>query len=270
MEDLRAFHALGSEVVSLDHLSELSFISTSKGNQRKWYDSQRNVFIKSQFYYQDRYWRDDLVEVIASTIGAQLKTSISITKYVSHRYKTGGLSFWGCESDNFCGSGETYVSFAKLLKLNGLTWEPTGNAGQNFDNIRDTMQFMTGIDAAEYLEVMALVDFLVGNEDRHLNNFGVINSEDGFRLAPIFDSGLGLFEHDGRYTGVPFRECLSLMRCQPFGIDNTEIITALRPGLERFLPGKIDLTGVQLPSVKAGSYLRNRCSFLGVDLIGVD
>lgn len=44
MEDLQAFHAFGSEVVSLDHLSELLYISTSKGNQRKWYDSQRNMF----------------------------------------------------------------------------------------------------------------------------------------------------------------------------------------------------------------------------------
>lgn len=270
MKELQALNVFDSEIVSLDHLSELSCISTSKGNQRKWYDLQRNVFIKSQFYYQDHYWRDDLVEVIASVIGSQLKTSICITKYVSHRYRIGGLSFWGCESANFCERGETFVSFAKLLKLNCLEWEQAESAIQNFNNIRDALQSITGIDVTEYLEIMALVDFLVGNEDRHLNNFGVIDGENGFRLAPIFDSGLGLFEHDERYTGVPLRTCFSLMRCQPFSIDNTEIITALQPRLDRFLPDRIDLSGVQIPSTKAGSYLRNRCRFLNVDLIGVD
>lgn len=33
---------------------------TSKGNQRKWMSTD-NEYVKEQFYYQNKYWRDDLV-----------------------------------------------------------------------------------------------------------------------------------------------------------------------------------------------------------------
>ena len=45
---------------------------------------------------------------------------------------------------------------------------------------------------------LAILDCLVGNCDRHTRNFGVFfNSSKGeFSIAPVFDSGMGLFEHD--------------------------------------------------------------------------
>lgn len=50
----------------------LDLESTSKGAQRKWLSGDRKFLIKEQFYYQLRHWNDDLVEVIASSIGNQL------------------------------------------------------------------------------------------------------------------------------------------------------------------------------------------------------
>lgn len=55
-------------------LIELQLLSTSKGNQRKWYDARRHLYIKEQFRYQGKNWRDDLVEVIAGTIASQMNT----------------------------------------------------------------------------------------------------------------------------------------------------------------------------------------------------
>ncbi|MCM1180365.1 MAG: hypothetical protein NC347_08930 [Clostridium sp.] len=50
----------------------LDLQSSSKGAQRKWLSGDKKFLIKEQFYYQLRYWNDDLVEVIASSIGKQL------------------------------------------------------------------------------------------------------------------------------------------------------------------------------------------------------
>lgn len=41
------------------NLLSLQTASTSKGNQQKWYDEKTDCYIKAQFYYQDKYWRDE-------------------------------------------------------------------------------------------------------------------------------------------------------------------------------------------------------------------
>lgn len=51
------------------------------------------------------------------------------------------------------------------------------------------------VDAREQVENMIALDFLIMNEDRHLNNFGVIrdiNTLEWLKPAPIFDNGQAL------------------------------------------------------------------------------
>ena len=61
------------------------------------------------------------------------------------------------------------------------------------------------------------------------------------------------------------------MECKPFSTDNQKIMDyRLTDGLCLELPSSIDLTNCQLPSAKAGSYLRNRCMHLGIALEGVE
>ena len=115
---------------------------------------------------------------------------------------------------------------------------------------------------------MSILDFLVGNEDRHLNNFGVLFNGKDYKLAPLFDFGLGLFEHDRRYESEPFRECLQLMESKPFHRNNEEVINFIRAnyGVDKYLPKKFDLRKCEFPSLKAESYLLNRCKILNVEL----
>ena len=40
--------------------------TSTKGNQRKWRTRDGKYYIKENFFYLDRYWRDDMVEVVAS------------------------------------------------------------------------------------------------------------------------------------------------------------------------------------------------------------
>ena len=49
-----------------------------------------------------------------------------------------------------------------------------------------------GLDVSDYLRKIIMLDMLVLNEDRHLNNLAVIFKEDHFICAPIFDNGVSL------------------------------------------------------------------------------
>lgn len=72
-----------------------------------------------------------------------------------------------------------------------------------------------GIDVVPSLDRMIVVDYIIANEDRHLNNFGLIREAESLKwigAAPIFDSGSSF-----GYDMLPF-EILSGKRvtCKPF------------------------------------------------------
>jgi hypothetical protein len=71
--------------------------------------------------------------------------------------------------------------------------------------------------AALALDRMIVLDYLIANEDRHQNNFGVIRHAetlDWIGPAPIYDSGsslwfskpIGLIRADGKLTCKPFKQ----------------------------------------------------------------
>lgn len=79
----------------------------------------------------------------------------------------------------------------------------------------------------ESLDQMIVVDYLIANEDRHQNNFGVIrNAEslDYVGAAPIFDSGTSLWfdKPTAMITGT------SKLRCKPFKNTHEEQIKLVK------------------------------------------
>ena len=194
----------------LDSWEELSLLSTSKGNQEKYYSSEENAFIKLRFYYDNKYWNDFLVEVISSKVFASLPTGVSVLKQLPVWTNKG----WGCYSKNFCNNGK-FLSFENLLETNRLRF--TDN-----DRYRYVLDVYAkyNIDATTYIDTMIVLDAVVLNEDRHLNNFGILYKDGAFTLPPIFDNGLGLFEHDYKYSyvtelGVALRKA----KAKPFNVD---------------------------------------------------
>ena len=72
-----------------------------------------------------------------------------------------------------------------------------------------------GIDTIPALDHMIVVDYIIANEDRHLNNFGLMRDAESLKWigsAPVFDSGSSL-----GYDKLPF-EILSgkSVTCKPF------------------------------------------------------
>ena len=108
------------------------------------------------------------------------------------------------------------------------------NSEHRYDTIQDYETFIKlleekGIkDARTKLENMYILDFLIMNEDRHLNNFGIIrdvNTLEWIDVAPIFDNGQSLnityydedeviISGDGRlfYEVKPFDEIIKVVK----------------------------------------------------------
>lgn len=186
---------------------ELQLLSTSKGNQKKWYDSKKDIYVKSQFFYQGKYWKEYLVEVISAEIGRQLPDRcVEVLAQRECRIVDAVKTVYGVYSDNFA-EGLQYVSFNRILAGRGLCFDEGADIGTRWRFVLQTVEEVCKLDYTDYLITMVLMDYLIGNEDRHLNNFGVLYRDNAFFLPPLFDFGIGLFEHDLKYEHVPFREC---------------------------------------------------------------
>lgn len=266
------FEKRGVKVFETKDLVEIQLNSTSKGNQRKWI-ADNTFMIKEQFFYQNVYWKDYLVEVIASTIASQMTCNVisvleqreciirdSVTDAIRHGVYS---SLW-----------DKNLRFVSYSRLCDEVFDNKDTIENKWNIVIETIKNATGLDCTEYLIVMSLIDYIVGNEDRHLNNFGVFYNESTYRfeIATLFDFGLGLFEHDRLYEDLSFRKCVESMQCKPFYKNNEKVIDwiSLNYDIGKYFKNGIDLSNVVIPSPKAGSYLRNRCIHLGVHLTGVE
>lgn len=108
------------------------------------------------------------------------------------------------------------------------------NNEKRYDSIKDYEEYVKILEknhienARDKVENMYIVDFLIMNEDRHLNNFGIIrniNTLEWLDVAPIFDNGQSLNIQDynedevvisgyGRlfYQVLPFDEIIKVVK----------------------------------------------------------
>ena len=61
-------------------LVEGSVGTSSKGNQRKWRTRDGRYYIKECFSYQGKNWRDDMVELVATTYAQQPHRYLSLLR----------------------------------------------------------------------------------------------------------------------------------------------------------------------------------------------
>ena len=70
-------------------------------------------------------------------------------------------------------------------------------------------------DVRDFLDRMIVLDYIIANEDRHLNNFGAIRNAETLEwlgMAPIYDSGSSL----GYDKSIPMMRDGSEVVCKPF------------------------------------------------------
>ena len=76
---------------------------------------------------------------------------------------------------------------------------PKFNSKLDYENYIQVLEKNDIENAREKLENMYILDFLIMNEDRHLNNFGIIRDVNTLKwldVAPIFDNGQSLSIQD--------------------------------------------------------------------------
>ena len=94
-----------------------------------------------------------------------------------------------------------------------------------------------GVDIVPALDRMIVLDYIIANEDRHFNNFGLLrdaNTLEWLGAAPIFDSGTSLW-----YNKLTARIPASGIICKPFKKTHGEQLK-LVSSLEWFKASKLD------------------------------
>ena len=147
-------------------------------------------------------------EVIASRLAERL--NIPCVKY--NILWDGDRPYSVCE--DFITKDTELVSAAAIMQ--------TRKRGNSVSIHRHYLDCCSAIpDAARAVDQMIVLDYLIANEDRHLNNFGLIrdaNTLQWISSAPIFDSGSSLGYNKIARQITAFGE----IECKPFKKTHTE------------------------------------------------
>ena len=145
-------------------------------------EDNKRVLIKGGF-------KTDLLqpfnEVLASNISERL--GFNHVEYTIDIVKDKPVSKCNC----FINQDTEFISAYQILQ-GYINDEEKGNAYNKYIEILESHNIE---NVREKLESMFILDFLIMNEDRHLNNFGIIrdvNTLEWIDIAPIFDNGQSL------------------------------------------------------------------------------
>lgn len=108
------------------------------------------------------------------------------------------------------------------------------------NSYREIKEIMMKSEYKKSFSEMTILDSLILNTDRHLNNFGFsINNRDNsiIKMAPIFDNGLGFTPYyDGSETDFKYYEKYMDTLSNPFGLD---FVLIARSSLTKELRAKL-------------------------------
>lgn len=246
------------DVTELDAL----FSTSSKGNQRKWFVETGDIYVKEALWYRNRYWRDYLCEVIASEIYKAFNMPIPIP-YVDYSVcyiKCGDKIVPGSLSKNFLTEFEELITFGRLLDRQGIEFPIKADFDTKWNLIVEVLNKHMTYDVTEDLVYMFVVDFLMGNEDRHINNFGLCRDwrTNKFMMIPLFDTGMSLLQ--GSDSAQP------IMR--PFGIRSVDCIQLIlkKRNIIYKLPEVLDISKCSFPSKQSMDMLMENARLLSLDV----
>jgi hypothetical protein len=191
----------GHEPPDPARVSLMSPDNTSDGwLRKKWIiaDGKRYLMKGGSFPYH----QEPFNEVVASAMMRRLSVShIDYTITVD-----GDQPYSLCE--NFVTSSTELVSAWRILQTQK---QPNDRSPRN--HFLACCETLGMPDVKDALDRMLTVDYIIANEDRHLNNFGCVRNADTLEwigLAPVFDSGTSLWYNrpvvGGRVESKPFRK----------------------------------------------------------------
>lgn len=189
--------------VDKDLLNLSSPDATSIGNLKKRWKiiDERRILIKGG---SNPIRQEPINEVIASKVMDLLGIShVSYSLMIS-----GGYPYSECE--DFISSENEFIPAVQILSV-----RKRRNDESLYNHFIRCCNSLGINDAVDSINKMILVDYILLNEDRHLNNFGAIRDANTLKfsgMAPIFDTGscLGFDKFSGDMNKK------ELITCKPF------------------------------------------------------
>ena len=125
-----------------------------------------------------------------------------------HAFKDEKSEIVFCESKAFTSEK---IEFVPAIEIIDSQKQP--NELSNYDFYIQRCEEL-GIDnARQFMDYMTATDFIISNQDRHLNNFGILRDADSLQaisMAPIFDTGNSMFYRDQKTKPMSRQEILEL------------------------------------------------------------
>lgn len=203
-------------------ISDFDFLSpdnTSDGNLKKRWKiiNGKRCLLKSG---SELFRQQPFNEVIASKIMERLGID-----HVSYRIIWNeNEPFSVCE--NFVTKNTELISAYRILQIRPK--ENNENEYLHYVNICKELGVKNIVSA---IDAMIVTDYLIANEDRHFNNFGLLRNADTLEwigAAPIFDSGNSLWYNIAE-KNIPYAD----VKCKPFKKSHSEQLR-LVSDLKRF------------------------------------
>jgi hypothetical protein len=152
--------------------------------------------IKNQ---KETYFNSIYSEYISCHIGKMIGLDIqdTIIGFEKENNKLKGIQYIPCVAcKDFCKSGENIVNFERIFEIVNRKENKRYN-DENFNDVLKVIEKQKFIDKNKLKENfldMFVFDSFIGNFDRNLKNFGIIENEKDktYRITPIFDCASSL------------------------------------------------------------------------------
>jgi len=175
--------------------------NTSDGNlQKRWkiIDGKRCLFKSGSSPYSQQPFNEVIATIIMNKLGIE-HVPYTVTWIDDKPYSV-------CE--DFIAKDTELVSAWRVLQL-----RPKANHENEYLHYVNLCKEL-GVEIVPALDRMIVIDYIIANEDRHFNNFGLLrnaNTLEWISAAPIFDSGTSLW-----YNKSASRFISSDIICKPF------------------------------------------------------
>lgn len=251
--------------------------NSSGGNLLKWRIG--NKFIKTSTFKEHELQLGCMYESYAEVIASRLAKWLGIP---SVQYQLceiiidNKIRIIGCESTDFTDNGRyRYIGLGHITESSGFPC---------IVGISGYQQLVSWLEPSvpgfkNYLDANMILDYIVVNDDRHLNNLGLLRdtSTKQYILPPVFDTGNSLFCH--KYVdSMQYEPSLpALLRSKPF-VPNFDIqlrlahnsISSLKPNknISRYINTLLhELEAQGLPKHRSEfihDLLKDRLSSIGI------
>ncbi|GEK15189.1 HipA domain-containing protein [Aliivibrio fischeri] len=151
------------------------------------------LFKESIFRYPDQYWTELVAYIISKHLAIDVPRVLPAMKVTEDGIVCGSLIEWFYDVEE-----ERFVHAGSYFKRLIPEFDDKTGKEHNFSDMNLIIRFLTmkanlKTDRLLWLADMVMFDSLIGNTDRHQENWGVVFCADNTsHLSPLFDNGTSL------------------------------------------------------------------------------